>query len=105
MVGVWRRRRSRSYRAYLGDRRRAPDAARRPQAASELPNRDTSLGFRRVSEHVIHANGVDLCAEPFGDPADPAILLLHGTGSSMLSWDEELCARLASGRRLVIRCD
>jgi pimeloyl-ACP methyl ester carboxylesterase len=58
-----------------------------------------------VSEHVVHANGVELCAEPFGDPADPAILLLHGAGNSMLSWDEELCARLASGGRLVIRCD
>lgn len=54
---------------------------------------------------IIHANGVDLCAETFGDRADPAILLIHGAGNSMLSWDEELCERLAAGRRFVIRYD
>jgi pimeloyl-ACP methyl ester carboxylesterase len=56
-------------------------------------------------EHIVQANGVDLCVEAFGDPADPAILLIHGAGSSMLSWDEELCERLAAGRRFVIRYD
>jgi pimeloyl-ACP methyl ester carboxylesterase len=56
-------------------------------------------------ESIIQANGVDLCTEAFGDPADPAILLLHGAGNSMLSWDEELCERLAAGRRFVIRYD
>ena len=44
-------------------------------------------------ERIVRANGVDLCVEAFGDPADAAILLLHGTGSSMISWDEELCER------------
>ena len=33
------------------------------------------------------------------------ILLIHGAGSSMLSWDEELCERLAAGARFVIRYD
>ena len=56
-------------------------------------------------DHIVNANGVDLCVETFGDPADPAILLIHGTGSSMLSWDGELCERLAAGRRFVIRYD
>jgi pimeloyl-ACP methyl ester carboxylesterase len=56
-------------------------------------------------EHIVKANGVPLCVEAFGDPGDPAILLIHGTGSSMLSWDEELCARLAGGGRFVIRYD
>ena len=41
----------------------------------------------------MHANGVDLCAETFGDPADPAILLVHGTGNCMLLWADELCRR------------
>jgi pimeloyl-ACP methyl ester carboxylesterase len=54
---------------------------------------------------MIRANGVDLCAETFGDPADPAILLIHGAGNSMLSWDEALCERLAAGPRFVIRYD
>lgn len=56
-------------------------------------------------ERIVRANGVDLCAEAFGDPADRAILLLHGAGNTMLSWDEELCGRLAAGRRFVIRYD
>jgi pimeloyl-ACP methyl ester carboxylesterase len=56
-------------------------------------------------EHIVQANGVDLCVGTFGDPADPAILLIHGAGSSMLSWDEELCELLAAGRRFVIRYD
>src|SRR4051794_7670233 len=34
------RRRSRSYRAYLGDRRRTSGASKRPQTASELPTQD-----------------------------------------------------------------
>ncbi len=56
-------------------------------------------------EHILHANGVDLCVETYGDAADPAILLIHGGGSSLLSWDEALCSRLADGGRLVIRYD
>jgi pimeloyl-ACP methyl ester carboxylesterase len=58
-----------------------------------------------TGEAIIQANGVALCVQAFGDGGDPAVLLLHGAGSSMLSWDEELCRRLAAGRRLVIRCD
>jgi pimeloyl-ACP methyl ester carboxylesterase len=58
-----------------------------------------------VNDHIVQANGIDLCVETFGDHADPAILLVHGAGSSMLSWDEELCERLAAGRRFVIRYD
>ncbi|HEX8855893.1 MAG TPA: alpha/beta hydrolase [Thermoleophilaceae bacterium] len=56
-------------------------------------------------DQIVRANGVDLCVETFGDRADPAILLIHGTGSSMLSWDEELCERLAARGRFVIRYD
>ncbi len=54
---------------------------------------------------IVHANGVPLCAETFGDPADPAILLIMGAASSMLWWEEEFCERLAAGRRFVIRYD
>jgi pimeloyl-ACP methyl ester carboxylesterase len=60
---------------------------------------------RRLPERIVQANGVDLCAETFGDPADPAIVLMHGAGNSMLSWDDGLCERLAVGRRFVIRYD
>jgi pimeloyl-ACP methyl ester carboxylesterase len=56
-------------------------------------------------DHIVQANGVDLCVETFGDPADPAILLIHGAGNCMLSWDDELCERLAAGPRFIIRYD
>lgn len=54
---------------------------------------------------LIEANGVELCVETFGDAGDPAVLLIHGAGNSMLSWDERLCSRLAAGGRFVIRYD
>jgi pimeloyl-ACP methyl ester carboxylesterase len=54
---------------------------------------------------MVTANGVELCTEPFGDPADPAILLIMGVGGSMLWWDEDFCRLLAAGDRFVIRYD
>jgi pimeloyl-ACP methyl ester carboxylesterase len=56
-------------------------------------------------EKIVRANGVDLCVETFGDPADPAILLIMGAAASMLSWQDEFCERLAAGSRFVIRYD
>jgi hypothetical protein len=34
-------------------------------------------------EQFVQANGVDLCAETFGDRGDPAILLIMGSSASM----------------------
>lgn len=42
---------------------------------------------------------------PFGDSADPAIVLVHGASASMLWWDAELCQRLADCGRFLIRYD
>src|SRR3954452_13992410 len=56
-------------------------------------------------ESIVQANGVDLCVQTFGDPADPAILLIHGAATSMHGWDDEFCERLASGPKFVIRYD
>lgn len=58
-----------------------------------------------MAERVIEANGVELCTESFGDPADPPILLIMGIGASMLWWEEGFCRMLASGGRHVIRYD
>jgi pimeloyl-ACP methyl ester carboxylesterase len=54
---------------------------------------------------MIDANGVQLCAESFGDPADHPVLLVMGTGASMLWWEEGFCRMLADGGRFVIRYD
>ena len=58
-----------------------------------------------MAERTVEANGVQLCAEPFGDMADPPILLIMGSGSSMLWWEEDFCRMLAGGGRYVIRYD
>jgi pimeloyl-ACP methyl ester carboxylesterase len=54
---------------------------------------------------TLHANGVELCAETFGDRGDPALLLIMGSSASMDWWEDEFCARLADGGRFVIRYD
>ena len=59
----------------------------------------------KLAERMIEANGVELCTEPFGDPADPPILLVMGMGGSMLWWEDGFCRMLADGRRFVIRYD
>ena len=58
-----------------------------------------------MAQRMIEANGVELCAEAFGDPRDPSILLIMGIGASMLWWEEGFCAMLADGGRFVIRYD
>jgi pimeloyl-ACP methyl ester carboxylesterase len=58
-----------------------------------------------MSERLIEANGVELCTESFGDPADPPVLLIMGVGASMLWWDDGLCRLLAGGGRFVVRYD
>src|SRR5262249_9805600 len=62
-------------------------------------------GGANVAERMIEANGVDLCTEPFGDSADPAVLLVMGVGGSMLWWGEGFCGMLAHGGRFVVRYD
>jgi pimeloyl-ACP methyl ester carboxylesterase len=54
---------------------------------------------------MVEVNGIPLCTEPFGDPADPPVLLIMGIGASMLWWEEGFCHLLADGGRFVIRYD
>jgi pimeloyl-ACP methyl ester carboxylesterase len=58
-----------------------------------------------LAERMIEANGVELCTEAFGDPADASILLIMGIGASMLWWEEDFCWMLAGAGRFVIRYD
>ena len=41
------------------------------------------------------ANGIDIEYETFGDPGDPAMLLIMGLGGQLIVWDEELCRYFA----------
>ncbi|MFD3401987.1 alpha/beta fold hydrolase [Kribbella sp. NPDC058693] len=56
-------------------------------------------------ENFYSVNGIEICAETYGDPADPALLLIHGATASMLWWDSRLCTELAARGRFVIRYD
>src|SRR4029453_886742 len=49
-----------------------------------------------VAELMTEVNGVELCTESFGDPSDPAVLLVMGVGASMLWWEDGFCKLLAA---------
>ena len=51
------------------------------------------------------ANGIELAYDSFGDPADPALLLIMGLGTQMIAWDEAFCEQLAERGLRVIRFD
>lgn len=46
-----------------------------------------------------------VCYNKFGNPLDPAVVLINGLGSSCYLWPEEMCVALASSRLFVIRFD
>jgi pimeloyl-ACP methyl ester carboxylesterase len=51
------------------------------------------------------ANGIELEYDTFGDPADPALLLIMGLGTQMTAWDPRFCGLLAERGYHVIRYD
>src|SRR5262245_19355908 len=53
----------------------------------------------------VRVNDVELCAESFGEAADPAVLLISGSAASMDWWPVAFCERIAAGGRFVIRYD
>src|SRR5207247_8678788 len=58
-----------------------------------------------LAERMIEANGVELCTESFGDATDPPILLVMGSGGSMLWWEEAFCLMVAGIGRVGVRYD
>ncbi|WP_166843907.1 alpha/beta fold hydrolase [Isoptericola sp. BMS4] len=56
-------------------------------------------------ELFAEADGVRLCYQHVGDPADPTVLLVGGVGSSMDWWPADLCAAFAAAGRHVVRYD
>jgi len=51
------------------------------------------------------ANGIELCYDTFGQPTDPAVLLIMGFGAQMTVWPDEFCSQLATRGHFVIRYD
>jgi pimeloyl-ACP methyl ester carboxylesterase len=76
------------------------DTTAPPAAGATTP--DTGL-----ADHVqrADANGIEIAYETFGDPADPAILLVMGLGTQMLAWRDDMCTALADAGHFVIRYD
>ena len=56
-------------------------------------------------EQIIQANGIEICADSFGETDAPPILLIMGASASMILWEDAFCHRLAEGGRFVIRFD
>ena len=54
---------------------------------------------------VTTSSGIELEYDTFGDPTDPAVLLVMGFGTQLLGWDAEFCRLLAARGRHVIRYD
>ncbi|WP_150459941.1 alpha/beta fold hydrolase [Nesterenkonia ebinurensis] len=59
----------------------------------------------RSGEQFVSSGDARICAEAFGRPDDPAVLLIGGAATSMDFWEDEFCSRLADADRYVIRYD
>jgi pimeloyl-ACP methyl ester carboxylesterase len=60
---------------------------------------------RVVDERFARVGDVELCYETFGDPSDPAILLIMGLGTQMIGWHGDFCRELVTRGFFVIRYD
>ncbi len=58
-----------------------------------------------MAEQFCTVNDVELCYETFGDPADPAMLLIMGLATQMVGWHDEFCEQLAARGFFTIRFD
>lgn len=53
----------------------------------------------------LHANGIEIEYDTFGDPGADPLLLIMGLGTQMTAWTPEFCAALASHGHYVVRFD
>jgi pimeloyl-ACP methyl ester carboxylesterase len=58
-----------------------------------------------MPEQLCTVNDVELCYETFGDPSDPAVLLVMGLATQMVGWPDAFCEQLADRGFHVIRFD
>ncbi|MBL1083476.1 alpha/beta hydrolase [Streptomyces actinomycinicus] len=58
-----------------------------------------------MPEKIVGAGELKLWTEDFGDPADPAVLLIIGGVAQSIQWPDSLCRGLAASGRHVIRYD
>jgi pimeloyl-ACP methyl ester carboxylesterase len=58
-----------------------------------------------MSEQFADVGPVTLCYGTFGEPTDPAILLIMGLGTQMVAWRDDFCRQLVDRGFFVIRYD
>jgi pimeloyl-ACP methyl ester carboxylesterase len=75
---------------------RSPD---RPGVAAD------PLASARMTEGIAHVGELDICYETFGNPQDPALLLVMGLGTQMIAWPVGFCEQLVEQGFFVIRSD
>ena len=56
-------------------------------------------------ERIVHANGIEICYDAFGDASNPPLLLIMGFGAQLTAWPEAMCRLLAARGHWVIRYD
>lgn len=54
---------------------------------------------------IVHANGIDLALDTFGNESNPAMLLIAGLGTQRTRWSNAFCESLATRGYYVIRFD
>jgi pimeloyl-ACP methyl ester carboxylesterase len=58
-----------------------------------------------MAESFCRVGDIEICYETFGEPGDPAILMIMGLGTQMVAWHDEFCTQLAERGYFVIRHD
>jgi len=61
--------------------------------------------FSSAQSSEINANGITIAYEAFGDRENETIILIQGSGASLLHYPVELCKKLANSGYYVIRFD
>jgi pimeloyl-ACP methyl ester carboxylesterase len=51
------------------------------------------------------ANGIEIAYQTFGNPGDPAVVLVMGLGTQMIAWPDAFCQDLAERGHFVVRFD
>jgi pimeloyl-ACP methyl ester carboxylesterase len=58
-----------------------------------------------MAEQTCRVGAIDIAYETFGDPTNPALLLVMGLATQMIAWNDDFCADLAERGFYVIRFD
>ena len=65
----------------------------------------TMVDSPRTAESIAEVNGIEINFDTIGNPADIPILMIHGLGAQLISWDDEFCEQIAARGHYLIRFD